>query len=180
MVGLPALLVKSDCSIQQINLKQLMNKLGHPQILASLEKIGVIFLMAGLCASACGADYLGAEAVLQQVADRVAKPADKNPPDEQSRLRSDLKVFSQNVTNLAATEAAGQWLKLVDRAIKIQQAAGRDYNPTATPLGLEDLLNALPPPSAWAELAKAVAARPTAKDGGPVNEIGLRLLAAYC
>ena len=42
----------------------------------------------------------------------------------------------------------------------------------------DDLLAALPPPAAWGELAKAIAARPAPKTDGDLGEAGLRLQGA--
>jgi tetratricopeptide (TPR) repeat protein len=123
-------------------------------------------------------DYLGANAVLQQVVESTAKPGEKPKKDEQTILRDDLTAFGQSVTNLAPADAAKRWLELVDRAAKIQRQSSRNYNPSTVPLDTDDLLGVLPPPVAWAELAKAIAARPAKLGDEELSEAGLRFLAA--
>ena len=123
-------------------------------------------------------DYLGASNVLHQVAERNAKPADKREKTESEKLRDDLKSFRESVTNLTPADAAQHWLDLVDRAVKVQQQQAQNYNPSSIPIQPDDVLGALPPPTAWSALAKAIAARPPAKNGEKINEAGLRLLAA--
>ncbi|HTQ29736.1 MAG TPA: hypothetical protein VMI53_00865, partial [Opitutaceae bacterium] len=123
-------------------------------------------------------DYMGANAVLHKVEESCAKPNEKHEKDEPSKLRDDLKLFGQISVHLAPAEAATRWLELVDRAAKIQRQSAQNYNPSVMPITADDLMNVLPPPAVWNELAKAIAMRPPAKDGGDVREAGLRLLAA--
>ncbi len=145
-----------------------------------LPQVPLIFLAFGFFSTVVPAqDYLGASAVLQQVETRIAKPVEKKPADEQSRLHDELKTFRQSVTQLAPAEAAQRWLEFVDRARKPQPQSARNYNAASAPVTAEDLLGALPPPPAWSELAKAIAARPPSKSGDDnAGEVGLRLLAA--
>ena len=79
---------------------------------------------------------------------------------------------------MSAADAAKGWLTLLDRGSTLTPARGRRYDPASQPLTPEDFVAALPPPAAWPELAKAVAARPAGKGNQEVKEIGLRLLAA--
>jgi tetratricopeptide (TPR) repeat protein len=123
-------------------------------------------------------NYLGASNVLHQVEERNAKPAVKREKDATEQLRDDLKSFRESVTNLAPADAAQRWLEFVDRAVKLQGLNAQNYNPSSIPLEADDLMGALPPPAAWSELAKAIAARPPAKSGGEIREGGLRLLGA--
>lgn len=134
--------------------------------------------IAGLCAVVYAVDYLGADGVLQQVAEHNAKPGEKSDADAQSKFREELKAFSKAATQLPPSEAAKQWLELADRAVKLQQQASLNYVPGSTPIEFNDLLGALPPPPAWNDLAKAIAARPAVKGDGELREMGLRFLAA--
>ena len=130
------------------------------------------------CAKAGTQDYIGANAVLQLVEAGAKSVAQTN--DEQSLLRNDLKTFSENAASLAPADAARQWLALVDRAAKVQQQTGPNYNPSAQSIDGSALINALPPPVVWNELANAIALRPPAQDQ-PEHEmtgLGLHLLAA--
>jgi len=125
-----------------------------------------------------GQDYLGASNVLHQVEERNAVSAMKREKDESTKLRDDLKLFCQSVTNLPPADAALHWLELVDRATKLQRQSVQNYDPNSIPIQADDVLGALPPPNTWSELATAIAARPPAKSGGEIQEAGLRLLAA--
>jgi len=122
--------------------------------------------------------YLGATAALRHVEELNAKPGATNETaNTQSKLRADLKTFRQTATNLPPAQAATGWLDLVDLAVKDQQQAMRNPNPASPPIQADDLFDALPPPAAWSELAKAIAARPAAKGGAQMTEMGLRFLA---
>ncbi len=122
-------------------------------------------------------DYLGASNVLHQVAERNAKPAEKNKKDESAILRDDLRSFRGSVTNLAPADAAQRWLELVDRVTKLQRQSAQNYNPSSLPIQADDVIGVLPPPAVWNDLAKAIKARPPVKGGGELQEMGLRLLA---
>jgi len=138
----------------------------------------VILFAAILCFSADAQTYLGAAAALHHVEELNAKPGQTNETaDAPSKLRADLKAFRQNSTNTPADQAAKCWLELVDRAAKIQQMPGRIFNPASNPIQADDLLDSLPPPAAWKELAAAIAARPAAKGSAEMTEMGLRFLA---
>jgi tetratricopeptide (TPR) repeat protein len=123
-------------------------------------------------------DYLGASNVLHQIEQRNSSPAGKEKKDASAQLRYDLKSFRDSVTNLAPTEAAQHWLDLVDRAVKLQQQQTQNYNPSVVPIQPDDVVGALPPPTGWNALAKAIAARPPAKSQEQLRESGLHLLAA--
>lgn len=138
--------------------------------------VATLALNAGSRASA--QDYLGASNVLHQVQERNANPAQKTKKDASAQLRDDLKSFRESVTNLTPDVAAQRWLDLVDRAVKVQQQQAQNYNPSAIQIRSDDLLGALPPPTAWNALAKAIAARPPAKSGAEIREGGLHLLVA--
>ena len=135
-------------------------------------------LSAGSPGMTSAQDYLGASNVLHQVEERNAKPADKREKTESEKLRDDLKSFQQSVTNLMPADAAQRWLDLADRAVKVQQQQMQNYNPSVIQIQPDDVLGALPPPTAWNALSKAIAARPPAKNGEKIKEGGLRLLAA--
>jgi tetratricopeptide (TPR) repeat protein len=123
-------------------------------------------------------DFLGAQAVLRRAEAPNGKPVDESAKDPSSRLRDDLKSFSRSVTNLAADDAAQRWLELVDRAAKVRRSAMPGARRFSIPVRADDLLWALPPPTAWNELSQAISARPPASGEGELREQGLRLLAA--
>ena len=135
-------------------------------------------IITGIQTSSRAGDYLGATGVLQQVAERNAAPGQTKESDEPTKFREELKAFARAATNLPPAEAAKQWLALVDRAIKAQRQAQINFNASSQPVDFNDLLGALPPPAAWGELAKAIAARPPAKGDAEIHEVGLRFLAA--
>ncbi len=124
------------------------------------------------------ADYLGASAVLRQAAESKAKPADVKKDDPTGKLRAGLSAFRTNAASLAPAEAAKRWLEFVDQAAKIPPNSRRTMNPTSGPIRSDELLGAMPPPPAWGDLAKLVAARPSTNAQGELREIGLRLLSA--
>ena len=140
----------------------------------SIKRGAVLFFAATSLAVVHAADFLGANGVLQQVAERHAKPGEKTGVDENKKFLGDLEEFNRTVTNLAPADAAKRWLELVDRMAKLPAPDGRSYRPANG----SSLLGALPPPATWSELAKAVAARPPAKGVNEIREAGLRFLTA--
>ncbi len=135
-------------------------------------RFGCLISSMVMSAYVCRAqDYIGAGAVLRQVEERNAKPVEKSAAlDETAQLHQDLKAFGETAANLPPADAAKRWLELVDRAIKTERS-GAEFQ-------ADEILAALPPPAAWSELAKAVAARPAPKKGAEMHELGLRFLAA--
>ena len=143
----------------------------------SLKSVCVVFILAAGPAVGFAQDYIGASAVLRQVEERNAKPAEKPVKlDEAGQLHADIKAFNETVTNLAPADAAKRWLELADRAVKTQ--LGANGGPFEGRIEAGEIMNALPPPTTWNELAKAIAARPAPKKGAEMRESGLRLLAA--
>ena len=114
------------------------------------------------------ADFKGATEVLRQAAQASPKPAQEKTKDPYEPFREKLKAFQAQITNLAPSQAATQWLALVD---DFQKASGEDRDSmrrglgTLRPLQFEEVMKVLPPPAAWVELEKAVEARsPTQAD----------------
>ncbi len=125
------------------------------------------------------ADYEGAAAILRKVEEQTAKvPAEGKEANENSKLRQDLTEFRKKASALPPADSARGWLELVDRRGKISLRSLRQSEPGSMPVTSQEVLDALPPPAAWDELKKAIAARPAAKGSAEVREIGLRLLAA--
>jgi len=138
---------------------------------------GVLAWDYGFSPRGCAQDYMGANAVLQLAQQQRAKsPAQTNA--DQAQFRADLQAFSRNSTNLTPDDAARQWLDLVDRAAKVLPQAEQDANPSFQAISGADLVGALPPPADWDALARQIAARPAAKGGDELKEIGLGVLAA--
>ena len=129
-------------------------------------------------ATALGADYQGAGFVLRKIEEQSAKKPAAETTNETSQLQKALADFSKTVALLPAAGAAKGWLELVDRYSRISQHPGRNPDPFAMQLTSTELMAALPPPAAWSELSKAIAARPAVKGNAEIREIGLKLLAA--
>src|SRR5262245_11367905 len=125
----------------------------------------IILLVAS---SVPAADFKGAAEVLQQAAQTATKPNEK-PKDPYAPFRDKLKAFASQSTNLPPDQAAQQWLALVDELEKesVRIASSARLGPRAgRPVRLEEVLDTLPPPSSWAELEKAVEARPATTSKG--------------
>ena len=131
-------------------------------------------------ASAVAGDTLrGAASVLEELdvlRNTQGQKSDK-PPTENAKLRADISGFAARAVTLAPADAAGGWIALADRLAKLPPPTG--FSPEEeqlSPMGYGALFAALPPPAAWDDLKKALAARhaPTAlKD---TREICLRML----
>lgn len=143
------------------------------------------FVLGALLCTPCiqlpaAAPLRGAQAVLNDVATQTGVPAKAaaQPLSESARLRADLTNFTARASTLAPAAAARDWLALTDRFFKLPppHLAART-GPADQPLQPRDLLTALPPPAAWDELAKAIAARPAPAGLKDAREFGLRMLA---
>lgn len=122
--------------------------------------------------------YRGVEAVLQQAAETQQSTTNKTLSPT-AQLRADMKSFAKQSATLTPPEAATQWLALVDRFIQLTASAADSFGQTGDtqPLQPQELIEALPPPGAWTELAKAIESRPSGQDADAVHQVGLRLLA---
>jgi tetratricopeptide (TPR) repeat protein len=124
-------------------------------------------------------NYQGAEAVLRQAAEsgnKTKSKDDKLSPNTQ--LRADLKAFGQQSAPLTPGDAAAQWLALADRLVQMEEThANYGQRGESNPVREEELMEALPPPASWAELEKAIEARPPGEGSQALHELGLRLLA---
>jgi tetratricopeptide (TPR) repeat protein len=147
---------------------------------------GVALCMAGAWAwttmaqPASATNYEGADAVLRQAAEGSNQPKSKEEkPSPTSQLREDLKAFKQQSASLAPTEAAKQWLALVDRLLQLNETPANygQQGGMSHPIQPEELVEALPPPSSWPELGKAIEARPAGEGAQSLQKLGLRLLA---
>jgi len=148
-----------------------------------IQYCGLAIVMAGLWGttlSATAADsYIGAEAVLQKIKEKQgAPPEEKKEADAQAEFRQQLKDFSSKAKTMPAAEAAKGWLALFDQLgkTKPQDAFGRMPNAKQQPVSLSNVLGVLPPPDSWAELEKAVLARPEPKGKDVQREQGLKML----
>ena len=147
---------------------------------------GVALCLAGAWAwtttaeAAPATNYEGADAVLLQAAESVnqTKSADEKPSPT-TQWRADLKAFKQQSASLAPAEAAKQWLALVDRLLQLEETPA-NYGQSGMmshPIQPDELVEALPPPASWPELAKAIEARPAGEGAQTLQTLGLRLLA---
>jgi tetratricopeptide (TPR) repeat protein len=124
-------------------------------------------------------NYQGADAILRQAAESSNQPKskeEKNTPATQ--LCADLKAFKQQSASLAPAEAAKQWLALMDRLLQLEETPAYDQRGMIShSIQPEELVEALPPPASWAELSKAIEARPAGEGAQTLQKLGLQLLA---
>jgi tetratricopeptide (TPR) repeat protein len=146
----------------------------------------VVLCMAGAwvwtttAEAASATNYEGADAILRQAAEGSNQPKSKEEkPSPTSQLREDLKAFKQQSASLAPAEAAKQWLALVDRLLQLNETPANygQQGGMSHPIQPEELVEALPPPSSWPELGKAIEARPAGEGAQSLQKLGLRLLA---
>ena len=124
-------------------------------------------------------NYQGADAILRQAAESSNQPKSKEEKSSPTaQLRADLKAFKQQSASLAPTEAAKQWLALADRLLQLEETPAYDQRGMIShSIQPDELVEALPPPASWAELAKAIEARPAGEGAQVLQGLGLRLLA---
>jgi tetratricopeptide (TPR) repeat protein len=146
---------------------------------STIAKVIVLAAMAAsLRPTTAGAeDYLGAAAVLQQLmSTNGATSSDVTNISPAEQLRADLKTFSAQSADLPPSVAASTWLALLDRQAQLAE------NPTVRrlgqvmPLQFAEVLEVLPAPAAWPELARQVDARAVGDATEANRQLGLRLL----
>jgi tetratricopeptide (TPR) repeat protein len=147
---------------------------------ASVQKIILVLAVIALVTTSRSAEnYVGANALLRAVEESTAKT---NAPDKKTNavamLRADLKAFREAMPTLSSADAAKRWLGLLDRSAETDRRAVAGRAAATQPIRVDELLEALPPPAAWIELARAITARPAAKGANDLREVGLKLLAA--
>lgn len=129
--------------------------------------------------AALAANLKGSEAVLRQAADSSAseKPAEKQSPNE--AFRKELKEFAKKSSQLAPAEAAKQWLAFVEQftALQATPVNNEENSGENRQVTFDEVIEVLPSPAAWGELAKQIEARPAASGPEQLRELGLRLLA---
>ena len=124
-------------------------------------------------------NYQGVDAILRQAAESSNKTKSKDEKlSPNAQLRADFKAFEQQSASLTPGDAAKQWLALVDRFVQMQETpANYGQRGESNPVQAKELMEALPPPANWAELTKAIEARPPGEGAQALHELGLRLLA---
>ena len=143
-------------------------------------KLPVLLVSVCLSVSASAAEPLrGAAAILGDLAAKAsaqaAQPAAVSPV---AQLRTDLTGFATRAGTPAPAAAANEWLALADRLAKIYAQRQNADDEVYAPPQFSELLAVLPPPAAWDEIAKAVAARPAPAAMKDAREFGLRMLGA--
>ena len=138
--------------------------------------VAMAFLAVGNIAAPAAEALQGAEAILKSLAKTSKEPDAVKPMSEAAKLRSELTNFTARAGSLAPAVAAQEWLALLDR-VATGAAESRSNPEDGPPPQLSDVFMALPPPPAWNELGKAIAARPAPTTLKDAREFGLRLLA---
>ena len=137
----------------------------------------VAVLLLGWSAGQAAEALRGAGAILDAVAAQAHQPEVAKPMSEAAKLRLELTNFTARASSLAPALAAQEWLALVDRLLA-SPVLGRlsSDEENSMPLQVEELFSALPPPAAWPELSRAIAARPGPASLKEAREFGLHLL----
>jgi tetratricopeptide (TPR) repeat protein len=143
-------------------------------------KSPLLLVTVCLSVSASAAEPLrGAAAILDELAAKAnAKDVQPAAVSPVVKFRANLANFTARAATLAPAAAAQEWLALGDRLAKLYSQRQIADDEFSNPPQFSDMLAALPPPAAWDELAKAVAARPVPAALKDVREFGLRMLAA--
>lgn len=122
--------------------------------------------------TASGQDLLGAHEAIQQVRRKGA--ASTTPAKAASELRKTIKALPRKMETLAPADAAGAWLAVYDEWL----AKPKEVRAGLQQLQFSELIDALPSPAAWPELARLIEARPVAgNDEARMRSLALRMLA---
>ena len=140
-------------------------------------------LAVALLPPAPAQEFQGAPALFKRLAEIAkAPPADPLAATPAGVLRTDLGKFRTDAAALAPDDAAARWLALADRFSalsreEINAVSSAEYAASEKQFNFTTLLAALPPPTAWDALAKAIEARPKATGMKGATEGVLRLIA---
>ena len=140
----------------------------------------LLFVLSAVALSATAAEPLqGAIALLDSLSDKIGKTdTAPKPVSDGARLRFDLTNFTARSAALTPGVAAQEWVSLADRLASLPPPMrDRAVPGEEPPPQVQDLIAALPPPAAWDELAKIIAARPAPAALKDTREFGLRMLA---
>ena len=144
-----------------------------------LQLVRVLILTAGFWVAPASPvpakEYQGAAAVLQQALNTNG-PANssevKISPARQ--LRVDLKAFGEKSAALPPSVAATQWLGLVDRFASLGDDRSFQGMDEPVSINIRNLVEVMPGPAAWPDLAREVDARPSGEGADAVRQLGLR------
>jgi len=149
------------------------------KIICSLVLIPLVIFPRRLPA----ADFQGADALLKQVAAtqelRKTTP-DAGNADTPGKLRADLAAFRATVSTLPPDDAARRWLGFAERYSKFSRQSIYEAS-ESTPyeqFNFRTVVESLPPPAAWDDLAKAIDRMPASNQSSwGVHTILLRFMA---
>lgn len=122
-------------------------------------------LCAVLICRVSGQEYLGAEAVLRQIAEADAAEGGATGAQKVGDLREKIKTLRREGAALPPAEAANRWLALLQGYLSAssstirQEAEAADNNSSSEALSLADVLSALPPSAVWDEIGARLARR---------------------
>ncbi len=125
--------------------------------------------------SAEAADLLGADLVLQRLAEVSENPAASEPSDGIATLKLALENYRREAASLPPETAAARWLALHDRLARVSPEEFLEQNYLSR-IDTQSLIQSLPPPAAWDALAAAIRER-TEASAAP-SELALRILGA--
>jgi hypothetical protein len=110
---------------------------------------------------------LDARAVLSDIA-QVESPQGKSSLSPARVLVEDIRKYRTTASTLTPEVAANTWIELYDRTFKLTAVPGKaavEYDPDVRAhLGINSVIAALPPPSAWPALLAAVKKRSSGPD----------------
>jgi len=121
----------------------------------------------------------GAASALQQMTAQKPPPTRAAPkaPTPTEVLRRDLAAFRDRAPALPPRDAARSWLALMQRyATHVKAASAANRSEESEPLAFQQVLEALPPPSAWNALTAEILARQPVAAKRTVRDLSLLLL----
>ncbi len=115
-------------------------------------------------------ELLGAKAALQRVRDQAQTVA---PEKDSTELGKTVRELPKKLETLAPADAAAAWIEVYDAWL----AAPQQIRAGHQQLQFNNLVDALPSPAAWPELARLIDARPVeGNDAAQMRALGLRML----
>lgn len=131
----------------------------------------LVFSAGAMAVSTVSAqELLGAKAALQQVREQAQAAV---PDDESQAMLKSVRELPKKLETLAPAEAAAAWLAVYDA----WEAAPQQVRAGHQQLQFSNLVDVLPSPAAWPEMARLIdARRVVGTDEAQMRALGLRML----
>jgi len=137
-----------------------------------MKLAGYSLVFALMVRSALAADLQGADAFLKYVT--KAQEAGPDQPISRKNLRSAISSYESDRDSLSPVESARRWIALLDPLLT--SSGGDSWDPSDQPISLSDVLDALPAPEVWKEIARQLDAKESSTNADKTSKLLAQML----